>query len=70
MGKYASGSSGKGPQTCQPVIIKMGYLIGTLGWRNNAPSVKNYAIAAPRSVLDFKRPCPFPCLSIPCLWVL
>ena len=28
--------------------------------------LKKYAMAAPIAVLDFKRLCPFPCLSIPC----
>ena len=52
-------------QTRQLFIIKMGYLIGTLRWRNNALSVQKYVMAAPRAVSDFKRWCPFPCLSIP-----
>ena len=56
---------GKRPQTCQPLTIKIGYLFGTLRWRNNALSIKKYAMAAPIAVLDFKRRCPFPCLSIP-----
>ena len=58
MEKYAFG---KRPQTCQPFIIKMGYLIGTLRWRNNALSVQKYVMAAPKAVSDFKRRC----LSLP-----
>ena len=43
MEKYACG---KHPQTCQPFIIKMGYLIATLRWYNNALSVQKYVMAA------------------------
>ena len=62
-------SCSKRPQTCQPLTIKMGYLFGTLGWCNNALSVKKYEMAAPRTVSDFKRPCPFP-LFVYSLWQL
>ena len=65
MEKYACG---KRLQICKPFTIKMGYLLGTLRWRNNALSVTKYEMAAPIAMIavsDFERTCPFPCLSIP-----
>ena len=63
MEKYACS---KRPQTCEPFIIKMGSHWNTTLAYNNALRVQKYVMAAPRAVSDFKRHCPFPCLSIPC----
>ena len=48
MEKYACGER---PHTREPLIIKMGYLLGTLRWRNNALSVKKYDMAALSAVI-------------------